>query len=89
MELEHPSQRDEFGNLKYEIPKEVLQCYLAEDFKISGITTMFSVSESTIYRHMRSYNLSKLDFSDISDEQLDIYVREVLQKIFHYAGGNG
>ena len=61
------SQPDEFGNLKYEIPKEVLQCYLEEDFKISEIATMFSVSESTIYRRMRSYNLSKLDFSDISD----------------------
>ena len=38
---------------------------------------MFSVSESTIYRRMRSYNLSKLDFSDISDEQLDICVRGI------------
>ena len=26
---------------------------------------------------MRFYNLSKLDFSDISDEQLDVYVRDI------------
>ena len=71
------TQRDQFGNLKYEIPKEVLQCYLEEDFKISEIATMFCVSESTIYRRMRFYNLSKLDFSDISDEQLDVYVRGI------------
>ncbi|CAB4042126.1 tRNA (uracil-O(2)-)-methyltransferase, partial [Paramuricea clavata] len=71
------SQRDEFGNLKYEIPKEVLQSYLEEDFKISEIATMFSVSQSTIYRRMRFHGLSKLDFSDISDEQLDTYVRSI------------
>jgi hypothetical protein len=71
------SRRDEFGNLRYEIPKSVLQSYLQEDFKISEIATMFSVSESTIYRRMRSYGLSKLEFSDISDEQLDTHVRGI------------
>ena len=34
------SQRDEFGDLKYEIPKEVQESYLEEDFKISEIATM-------------------------------------------------
>lgn len=38
---------------------------------------MFSVSESAIYLRMRSYDLSKLNFTDISDKQLDICVREI------------
>ncbi len=79
------SKRDEFGNLKYEIPKDVLQSYLEEDFKISEIATMFSVLESTVYRRMRSYGLTKLDFSDISDEQLDTYVRGIA-KYFPFCG---
>ena len=78
MELEH--QLDEFGNLKYEIPKEVLESYLEEDFKISEIATMFSVSQSTIYRRMRFYGLSKFDFSDISDLQLDDCVRAIAKE---------
>ena len=50
---------------KFEIPKEILECLVDEDILISEIATMFSVSESTIYRRMRSYGLSKLDFSEI------------------------
>lgn len=69
--------QDEFGHVKYEIPKEVLQSYLMEDFTIAEVATMFSVSESTIYRWMRCYGLSKLNFSGISDDQLDIYVSEI------------
>ena len=62
---------------KFEIPKEILECLLDEDFLISEIATMFSVSESTIYRRMRSYGLSKLDFSEISDQQLDNNVSQI------------
>ena len=37
------------GNyVKFEMPKEILNCLLDEDFLISETTTMFSVSESTI-----------------------------------------
>ena len=38
---------------------------------------MFSVSESTIYRRTRSYGVSKLDFSEISDQQLDNNVSQI------------
>ena len=53
-----------------------LECYLKEEFTISEIASMMSVSESTIYRRMRLYRQSKLDFCDISDEELDHYVEE-------------
>ena len=68
---------DEFGHVKYETSKEVLQSYLMEDFTIAEVATMFSVSESTIYRRMRCYGQSKLNFSGISDDQLDIYVSDI------------
>ena len=55
----------------FDIPKSVLECYLEEDFTISEIASMMSVSESTIYRRMRLYGQSKLEFYDISDEELD------------------
>jgi transposase len=70
---------------KFEIPKEVLESFLDEDFLISEIATMLSVSESTIYRRMRSYGLSKLDFSEISDQQLDINVSKIV-KDFPFCG---
>ena len=45
------------GPPAFDIPKSVLECYLEEDFPISEIANMKSVSESTIYRRMRLYGL--------------------------------
>ena len=68
------------GPPTFDIPKSVLECYLEEDFTISEIASMMSVSESTIYRRMRLYGQSKLEFCDISDEELDHYVEETTKE---------
>ena len=80
-----PARSYEGVHAVFEIPKEVLESFLEEDFLISEIATMLSVSESTIFRRMRSYGLSKLSFSDISDDELDIYVREIARE-FPFCG---
>ena len=72
---------------KFEMPKEVLESFLDEDFLVSEIATMLSVSESTIYHRMRSHGLSKLDFSEITDQQLDINVNKIV-KDFPFCGEN-
>ena len=59
------------GAPEYLISKSVLESYLDEDFLIKDIATLLSVSESTIYRRMGSYGLSKMQFTEISDEELD------------------
>ena len=79
--------RKDGDNAKFEIPKEVLEGFLDEEFLISEIATMLSVSESTIYRRMRSYGLRKLEFSEITDEQLDINIRTIV-KDFPFCGEN-
>jgi predicted DNA-binding protein YlxM (UPF0122 family) len=53
------------------IPKSVLEFWLDEDFHINDISRLLGVSESTVYRRMREYGLSKLEFTDISDQDLD------------------
>ena len=58
----------------FEIPKEILESLLKEDFLIGEIAAMLFVSKSSIYRRMRRYGLSKLSFSDISDRELDVQV---------------
>ena len=68
------------GPPAFDIPKSVLECYLEEDFPISEIANMMSVSESTIYRRMRLYGLSKLQFSNISDEELDHQLHETTKE---------
>ena len=80
-----PARSYEGVHAVFEIPKEVLESFLEEDFLISEIVTMLSVSESTIFCRMRSYGLSKLSFSDISDDELDIYVREIARE-FPFCG---
>ena len=52
---------------------------------IKEIASTLSVSESTIYRRMQSYGLSSLDFSDISDKDLDHHITE-LSKDFPFCG---
>ena len=59
------------GAPKIFIPKSVLESWLDEDFTISEIARLLCVSESTVYRRMREYDLSKLAFTDISDQELD------------------
>ncbi|CAG2199511.1 unnamed protein product [Mytilus edulis] len=61
-------------NNTFFIPKEALESLLEIDLTVKEISEMFSVSESTIYRNMKMYNLSKLEFSNISDEELDAVV---------------
>ena len=73
------------AHVKYEIPREILEGFLDEGFLISEIATMMSVSESTIYQQMRCYGLSKLTFSDVTEEQLDAHVAEIA-KDFPFCG---
>ncbi|XP_031553470.1 uncharacterized protein LOC116290553 [Actinia tenebrosa] len=62
------------SSYSYDIPKEMLESFIEEGFSIAEIALMFSVSESTIYHRMRSYNLSTLNVSDISDDELDVHM---------------
>ena len=65
------------GAPKFYIPKNLLESWLDEDFTIEEISNMLSVSESTVYRRMGEYGLSKQQFTDISDEDLDQKVMSV------------
>lgn len=69
------------------IPRSVLENLVEEGFTVREISTILSVSESTIYRRMNSYGISKLEFTDISDQQLDVQVEKVAKE-FPYCGEN-
>ena len=43
---------------------------------------MFSVNKRTIYRGMERYGLKALNFSSISDDELDRHVTEAAKNIF-------
>lgn len=58
----------------------MLECYLEEVFPVSEIANMMSVSESMIYPRMRLTGLSKLQFSNISDEELDHQLHETTKE---------
>lgn len=69
------------------IPKCVLENFLEEGFTIKEMSMILSVSESTVYRRMSRYGLSKFEFADISDQELDLEV-ENIAKEFPYCGEN-
>lgn len=67
-------------NDKFIIPKETLESLLEINFKIKDISEMFNLSESTLYRQMRAYNLSKQNFSLVSDHDLDTTVLSITKE---------
>ena len=74
--------RSNCGAPKFFIPKSVLESWLDEDFTIAEIAwLLICISESTVYRRMREYGLSKLQFTDISDPELDKKVNFRMFKI--------
>ena len=79
--------RIECGPPKFDIPRSVLEYYLEENLTIEDISKMLSVSQSTIYRRMRHYGLNKLEFSVISDEELDRQLTEITKEFPHCGEG--
>lgn len=62
------------GAPEFNIPKITLVNLLESGFLISEVAKLLSVSERTIYRRMNKYGLSKMTFSSITDQELDIIV---------------
>lgn len=75
------------GPPMYDIPKTVLEMFLENGCTITYISNLLSVSERTIYRRMAQYGLSKMNFSEISDDDLDLKLGEIL-KDFPLCGEN-
>ena len=73
------------GAPQFVIGRSLLENFLQEDFTIKEIASMLAVSERTVYRRMQSLGLSKLNFSEISDDDLDRQM-EKLTKDFPYCG---
>jgi len=73
----------ENGRPQFEIPKFVLQNLIENGFLVSDIAKLLSVSESILYRRMAQFGLSKMNFADISDNDLDLQLGEI--KNFLYA----
>lgn len=64
----------------FDIPKDLLENLLEEDFTIKEISLMLSVSERTIYRRMDKFGLKKSSFSNMSDNDLDEHVKVFTQQ---------
>ncbi|KAH3851121.1 hypothetical protein DPMN_093602 [Dreissena polymorpha] len=68
------------GVSSYNIPKDNLEVLLNIGFTIKEMSQLLGVSESTLYRRMRVFELSKVIFSDISDEDLTAIVKQTLEE---------
>jgi hypothetical protein len=79
--------QSECGPPKFMIPKDVLKHLIDEGFAISKIAKLLSVSESTIFRRMRQYSISKNIFSTCNDDELDVSVGPLI-KDYPFCGEN-
>ena len=68
------------GAPEYLISKSVLGGYLEDGFNIKEIASLLSVSEITVYRRMGRFGLSQLQFTEITESELDEVVEEVARE---------
>lgn len=73
------------GPPQFQIAKDTLENLLNTGFQIQEIAQLLSVSESTVYRRMQSYGLSKVHFTLIDDDDLTNTVKDVIKE-FPYCG---
>ena len=69
------------------ISTSVLEGYLEDGFNIKDIASLLSVSESTVYRRMGHYSLSQLQFTEITEGELDEVVEEITREYPSYGEG--
>ena len=65
------------GAPKFAIPKLLLENLIEEGFTAAEISKIVGVSDRTVYRRMSEYNLSKRNFTNLNDAELDEHMIEV------------
>ena len=55
----------------FHIPQDMLQLYLDYQFSLAKIGQIFGVSSKTIQRRITQYDLKKVDFTNVSDNEID------------------
>ena len=59
------------GRPFFHIPQDMLQLYLDYQFSLAKIGQIFGVSSKTIQRRITEYDLRKVYFTNVSDNELD------------------
>lgn len=72
------TERNQSGAPKFVVPRNALETLIESGFQISDIAKLLSISESTVYRRMRQYKISKREFTSISDNALDLVLTEIM-----------
>ena len=68
------------GRPKYNISREQLELYLHYGFSLSKISEMLFVSTKTVRRRIEEFNINPKPFSNLSNEDLDAVVSEILSE---------
>ena len=66
------------GAPKFKISKSFLESLLEDGFQVSEMAKLTCVSERTIYRRMNEYNLTKFNFSNLTDDELDSAMKKLI-----------
>ncbi|CAB4005942.1 Hypothetical predicted protein [Paramuricea clavata] len=69
----------ERGRPKYNISREQLELYLHYGFSLGKISEMLFVSTKTARRRIEEFNIKSMAFSDLSNEDLDTVVSEIMR----------
>ena len=68
------------GRPSYFIPRQFLEYWLAHGFTVFQMSTLLCVSQSTVKRRLRIFDLKVGDtYSDLSNEELGNIVKELIQ----------
>ena len=71
---------DRKGAPKFKIAKTILEDLLDDGFKVFEIASLMVVSERTIYRRLKEYNIQVREFSEVSDDLLDENLKNLCEQ---------
>ena len=74
------ADKDIYCRPKYNISREQLELYLHYGFSLSKISEMIFVSTKTVRRRIEEFNIKSMAFSDLSNEDLDTVVSEIMRE---------
>ena len=73
------------GAPKFLLLKNIFENFIEYGFTIKEMSALLGISEQTVYRRMDEFNLKKINFSDVDENQLDHGIIQITEE-FPYCG---
>ena len=71
------------GAPKFLLSKSVFENFVEHGFTIKEMSVLLGISPRTVYRTMDEFDLKKINFSDVDENQLDHEIVQITEEFPH------